>query len=134
MRFIFDTNILISRLLAAKSLPAKSLDIGLSSGSVLASDTTLYELADVLSRDKFDKYISINDRKQFLQYFLYVIEKVEIIRTVKKCRDPKDDKLLELALNGQADYLVTGDEDLLVLQEFHKTKIITPKEFIERVS
>lgn len=134
MRFIFDTNILISRLLAAKSLPAKALDIGLVSGSVLASDATLNELADVLSRDKFDRYVTIKDRKQFLEHFLYIIEKVEIIRTVKECRDPKDDKFLELALNGQADYLVTGDEDLLVMENFHQSKILTPANFIRLFS
>lgn len=96
--------------------------------------TTLNELADVFSRDKFDKYVSIDERKQFLQHFLYIAERVEIIRTVKQCRDPKDDKFLELALSGQADILITGDDDLLDMEVFYSTKIITPKEFIERFS
>ena len=92
------------------------------------------ELADVFSRDKFDKYVSIDERKQFLQHFLYIAERVEIIRTVKQCRDPKDDKFLELALSGHADILITGDDDLLDMEVFYSTKIITPKEFIERFS
>ncbi|MEM7108916.1 MAG: putative toxin-antitoxin system toxin component, PIN family [Bacteroidota bacterium] len=131
MRVIFDTNILISRLLASHSLLARAVDVGLASGLILASDATLNELADVLSRRKFDKYVSIEDRRQFLHHFLYVVEKVEIIRTVKQCRDTKDDQFLALALNGRADYLVTGDDDLLQLKVFHDTKIVTAKEFIE---
>ncbi|HEV8160029.1 MAG TPA: putative toxin-antitoxin system toxin component, PIN family, partial [Pyrinomonadaceae bacterium] len=64
--------------------------------------------------------------------FLKVAEMVETSETIVVCRDPKDDKLLELALSGNADFLVTGDKDLLVLNPFRGgVKIITPREFLD---
>ena len=132
MRIVLDTNILISRLLMSESLPAKAFDRALLTGLILTSHETLTELGDVLSRKKFDKYVSIEDRRSFLSLFISNTERVEIIRSVQQCRDPKDDKFLELALNGQADYLVTGDADLLELKKIGQTKIITASEFLEK--
>lgn len=66
--------------------------------------------------------------------FLKVAEMVEIRETIVVCRDPKDDKLLELAVSGNADFLVTGDKDLLVLNPFRGVEIITPREFLDRAS
>jgi predicted nucleic acid-binding protein len=50
------------------------------------------------------------------------------------CRDPKDDKFLEAALTSQADCLVTGDADLLVLDPFEGIPILRPAEFLARLS
>lgn len=58
---------------------------------------------------------------------------VEIIEKVQECRDPKDDKILELALNGGAEYIVSGDKDLLVLNPFRDVKIVTVEEFLRAV-
>jgi uncharacterized protein len=58
---------------------------------------------------------------------------VEVIEKVQECRDPKDDKILELALNGQAPYIVSGDRDLLVLNPFREVKIVTVEEFLRAV-
>jgi putative PIN family toxin of toxin-antitoxin system len=58
---------------------------------------------------------------------------VEIIEKVQECRDPKDDKILELALNGGAKYIVSGDKDLLVLNPFRDVKIVTVEEFLRAV-
>ena len=57
---------------------------------------------------------------------------IEINKTIVVCRDPKDDKLLELAVCGDADFLVTGDKDLLVLNPFRGVEIITPREFFDK--
>ena len=54
-----------------------------------------------------------------------VVEKVNIIRKIQACRDPQDDKFLELAVNGQAEAIITGDQDLLALNPFHSIQIIT---------
>ena len=51
--------------------------------------------------------------------------------SVHACRDPRDDKFLEVAVNGMADLIVTGDDDLLVLDRFRPTRILTPKQFLE---
>ncbi len=63
--------------------------------------------------------------------FLKVAEMIETGETIAVCRDPKDDKLLELAVSGNADFLVTSDKDLLVLNPFRGVEIITPREFLD---
>ncbi len=58
---------------------------------------------------------------------------VEIVEKVRVCRDPKDDKILDLAINGQATYIVSGDKDLLVLNPFRGVKIVSAEEFLKEV-
>lgn len=70
---------------------------------------------------------------EFLDTFVERAILVEIIEKVQECRDPKDDKILELALNGGAEYIVTGDKDLLVLNPFRDVKIVTAEEFLRAV-
>ena len=132
-RYVFDTNTLISHLLLPSSLPAQAVHKGLQQGQLLVSDDTLEELADVLARPKFDRYISLEDRQQFFRMFARVVERVTITRRVQLCRDPKDDRFLELAVNGEASYIITGDRDLLLMQSFHKTQIVTPQYFVLKV-
>lgn len=127
---VFDTNTLISHLLLPDSLPARAVRKGLHEGQIIASDDTLSELADVLSRSKFDRYISIEDRQEFFRYFGRIVNTVEIIRSIKKCRDPRDDKFLELAVNGRASHIITGDKDLLVMNPFKAVQIINPEQFL----
>ena len=69
--------------------------------------------------------------RNFFVYSPAISVFVEVIRHVKACRDPKDDKFLELAANGEADYLITGDKDLLELAPFEGIPVITPKEFLD---
>ena len=78
----------------------KAADFGLL---LVSEKTTMDELADVLSRPKFDRYVSIEDRQQFLRLLGRVAEFVTTGYPVRECRDPKDDKFLEVALNGKAD-------------------------------
>jgi len=131
-RIVFDTNTLISHLLLPDSLPAKAVRKGLNEGRIIVSEDTLSELAEVISRSKFDRYISIEDRQEFFRYFGRVVEKVEIIRRIKKCRDPKDDKFLELAINGNATHIITGDRDLLVLNPLQTIQIIKPVQYLDQ--
>jgi uncharacterized protein len=56
---------------------------------------------------------------------------IDVIEKVQECRDPKDDKILELALNGQAQYIISGDKDLLVLNPFRGVKIFIAEEFLK---
>jgi len=129
-RLVFDTNTLISHLLLPSSLPAQAVRKGLHQGQILVSDETLSELADVLVRSKFDRYISIKDRQEFFRVFGRVVEKVNIIRSIQVCRDPKDNKFLELAIDGQAGYIITGDQDLLTFHPIHSIEIITPQDYL----
>lgn len=131
-RIVADTNSLVSRLLLPQSVPAKAVRRAVNEGQLLISDATLEELADVLSRPKFDPYVSVEDRQEFIRVLNRVAERVDIISPVKACRDPKDDKFLEVAINGEADLIVTGDKDLLALHPFRGVEIITPREYIAR--
>ena len=88
------------------------------------------ELADVLGRPKFDRYASVDDRLQFLRLIGRVVEIVPIIQKVQACRDPKDDKFLELAVNGQAECILTGDHDLLALDPFCGIRIQSPVDYL----
>lgn len=89
------------------------------------------ELADVVGRAKFDPYITIGERQEFLRLFNRIAERVEIIRVIRACRDPRDDKFLELAVAGPAEIIVSGDADLLALHPFQGISIVTPARFLE---
>ena len=69
-------------------------------------------------------------RIEFLETILNDAVWIEIQESVVACRDPKDDKFLALAVNGQADFIVTGDRDLLVLNPFRGIAIVQPEEFL----
>src|ERR1700682_805657 len=112
-RVVVDTNVLVSRLLAAESLPGQAVREARRSGRLLVSEATMYELAEVLARQRLDRYVTVGERKYFLRQLARIVEFVPIIHVVRECRDPKDDKFLEVALNGRADVIITGDSDLL---------------------
>jgi len=131
-RVVVDTNVLVSRLIVPQSLPAHAVRKAELEAILLISDGTMYELADVLARPKFDRYISLEDRKNFLRRLIYIAEFVPIIQVIRECRDPKDDKFLEVALNGRANVLVTGDADLLALHPWRAVEILSPTDFLER--
>jgi putative PIN family toxin of toxin-antitoxin system len=129
-RFVFDTNVLVSALLFAESKPAHAFFLALQTGILLTSFAALHELSDVLQRKKFDKYLTIEDRDQFLDQYTRLATTIDITETIQACRDPKDDKFLEIATNGRATYLITGDPDLLVLHPFRGVGIIAPDTFL----
>lgn len=129
-RVVIDTNVLISRLLLPQSIPAQAVRKARRQGRLLVSEATMYELADVLARAKLDRYITLENRRRFLRQLRRVTEVVQIIQVVRECRDPEDDKILEVALNGRADVIITGDEDLLVLQPWRGIAIVAPKEYL----
>lgn len=133
LRGVFDNNVLISAALLRNSVPRQAFDKILDHGKVLISVPVMLELADVLSRTKFDKYLTQDERMRFLVNFLKVAEMVEVTESITVCRDPKDDKLLELAVNGNADYLVAGDNDLLILHQFRGIEIVMPRDFLEQM-
>ncbi len=130
-RFVIDTNTLVSSILIATSVPNLALQAIRESGAILISTETLAELQKVMNRKKFDKYVTIEIRSEFIRQIIQESELIEIEEPIIACRDPKDDKFLEVAVNGNADYLITGDRDLLVLHPFRDIQIITPATFIE---
>src|SRR6266567_4433238 len=122
-RIVVDSNALLSRLLFPTCVFGLTVRKVVDSAQLLVSEPLLNELADVLSRAKFDPYVSLAERQQFLRLLLGVGELVPITYRIQACRDPKDDMLLELAVNGRADLIVTRDKDLLVLNSFRNIPV-----------
>jgi len=125
-RVILDTNALISRFLLVNSTASRAVRRLMDRSQPLVSEDTLSELADTLSRPKFDRYVNRENRQRFFELFARVAEWVTITTTVRQCRDPKDDKFLELAIDGKAGWIVTGDKDLLELSPYQGIQILTP--------
>ena len=98
------------------------------------SADTISELNEVLGREKFDKYLTEEERELFLRSLLQNARLVNIREKVRVCRDPKDDMFLELAVSGAADYIVSGDDDLLALHPFRNVQILTPEAFLTIVT
>jgi len=130
LQFVIDTNVLVSSVLIKKSSSDAALKKARSLGSLLFSEATFQELQITLSRSKFDRYVSLQVRSEFIFRLRLASELVEILERVDLCRDEKDNKFLEVAINGRADYLITGDNDLLVLRPFQNIKIMTVNEFL----
>jgi putative PIN family toxin of toxin-antitoxin system len=130
-RLVIDTNVIVSAVILPFSAPRQSVDKALDEGVLLFSEATLSELADVLFRQKLDGYVSREERGRFLQQLVRAAESVPIIRTVRECRDPKDDKFLEVALNGRADLIITGDVDLVVLHPWRDVAVLSPVEYLK---
>lgn len=133
-RVVVDTNVLVSRLLLPASVSARAVRQIVEHSQLLASEATLTELADVLSRDKFDRYVDVSDRQAFFLQLARIVERVPITYLVHGSRDPKDDMFLELAVNGHADYIVSGDQDLLLLSPFRDIPILNPARYLEQVN
>jgi putative PIN family toxin of toxin-antitoxin system len=125
-RVILDTNVLLSRLLLPDSKTARVVRRFLDRAQPIVSEDALRELAETLSRPKFDPYVSPPDRQRFFELFARVAEWVPVTTPIRRCRDPKDDKFLELAVDGKADWIITGDKDLLELSPFQSTSILNP--------
>jgi putative PIN family toxin of toxin-antitoxin system len=130
-RLVLDTNLWVSRLLAPKGTAAQAVDHALTWGTPLMSIETLQELTDVLTRPKFDAYVSVRDRQHFIALLGGVVRMVTITHRVTACRAPKDDKFLHVALNGEAEIIVMGNADLLALNPFHGVEILNPGAFLE---
>ena len=134
MRCVFDTNVIVSALLSESGKPAQAFRYARTNGDVLLSRDSLRELSEVLGRKKFDRYVTNERRKEFLETLVASAVLVEIIENVVVCRDSKDDKFLELALNGDAQCIISGDEDLLVLHPFRNVPIIRVEDFLSRIN
>ena len=130
MRVVIDTNVWISRLLLADSTAAQAVDKALEQSEVMISEATLAELADVLARDEFDKYLSIADREQFLGHLIQSATMAPVLSEVTDCADPKDNQFLALAFDSESDLILTGDSDLLTLNPWRDIEIVSPRAFL----
>lgn len=132
-RLVLDTAVLVSRLLKPQSIPGQLVTWALHHAVVLVAQSTIAELVDVLNRPKFAAYIDRADSKDFVQELLGVSEWVTVTIAIQACRDPGDDQFLALAVAGQADAIISSDEDLLTLHPFHGIPIQTPRVYWDQI-
>jgi len=101
-------------------------------GRILASDATILELIQTLNHSRFDRYIDTGIRQALAAEYVSACDLIPIPFPIRACRDPRDDKFLEVALHGQANVIITGDQDLLVLHPLQEIAILTPAQFLEQ--
>lgn len=133
MRVVVDTNVLVSAALKETSLPALAVYLIEQRGCLLKSTATEQELLQVMARPRLAPLLA----PRFLEWLSKLLagaETVTIMERIAVCRDPKDDKFLELAVNGRADIIVSGDNDLLTLNPFHEIPIVQPAAFIRAIT
>jgi putative PIN family toxin of toxin-antitoxin system len=128
MRLVIDTNVFVSAALKEASWPGNAVRWVGKFGGLLKTAATEKEVFAVLQRPRIAPKIEPSFLDNLRQIFA-AAELVTIIETVTGCRDPDDDKFLELAVNGRADVIVSGDDDLLALDTFRGIPIITPAAF-----
>jgi putative PIN family toxin of toxin-antitoxin system len=133
---VLDTSTLISAALLPKSSPRQALLAAIAGATMCASPATLAELEQILMRDKFDRYLDQASRREFLALYrrhvrLFNVTGAEEAALPQACRDPRDNKLLALALHCGADALVSSDDDLPVLNPYQGIPIWTPKDFLQ---
>lgn len=136
-RYVIDTNVLISAAFSARTSPGLVVRHVLAQGHMLFSEATFEELETRLWRPKFDRYLSIESRKQLLHDFRAVGLWVDISAEVggrRLSRDPDDDKFLHVALAGGAGILVSGDHDLLDLGTVDAVDILSPAQALARMA
>lgn len=131
-KIIFDTNLWLSFLISKKYNQIDDL-ISVRKIQLIFSTELIEEFIAVAQRPKFEKYFSKNDIEDILRLLEYHGKLVEICSNIAICRDHKDNFLLNLALDSEADYLVTGDEDLLVLKNIKHTRICNWSDFLENL-
>lgn len=134
MIVVLDNNVIISAAMFWTSIPAQALrKARMDKFKIIASHNTLTELYHTLLNSKFNKYVTEAKRVEFFEIYKNALQIIPVTESINACRDPKDNKFLELAVSAKADFIITGDKDLLDLNPFRGTQIITPKEFVEKI-
>ncbi len=131
-RVIFDTNIWIAYLITNSF---KEIDSLILKGEIrlIFSKQLLEEFLEVIVRPKFKKYFTPDKLTPVLDFIKTNADFVEVVTSQDLCRDKKDNFLLDLAVDSDADFLVTGDKDLLELKGMLKTEIVEWNEFLEKL-
>jgi putative PIN family toxin of toxin-antitoxin system len=134
-RIVLDTSTLIGAVLRPQSVPRQALLKAFANGTLCASPATLNELELVLMREKFDRYLDQETRREFLSMYrnhvrLFPVTEVEEASLPLSCRDPRENKFLALALACSADVLVSSDNDLQALNPYQGIPVLSPKEFL----
>jgi putative PIN family toxin of toxin-antitoxin system len=133
IRVVIDTNVFLSYFLSSKGTVGKVISYVYQNGVILASNETLSELAAKLSVSRFaTKYGTEGERIAFLDKIRQLVVFEEVTSIVRESPDPDDNIFLALAIDGRADYIISGDKKhLLVLGSYHGIPIYSPAQFLE---
>jgi putative PIN family toxin of toxin-antitoxin system len=132
-RYAFDVNALVSAFLFPDSLPGRALESVLVGHDLLMSLELAAEATDVMRREKFDRYIARERREALLAGTIRSSVFIQTSSSISACRDPDDNRILELAVDGNATAIVSGDSDLLVLHPFRGIAILNPHDFVASI-
>jgi uncharacterized protein len=133
MNVVVDTSVILSAAILPASVPARAITHVLDHCKLLHSAATIAEADRILRKARFNRYRTEKDRLDFLTLLENSGTEVDVLVPVVACRDPNDDMFLEVAVNGPADYLVSGDADLLALHPFRGIPILSPADFLAAV-
>ena len=134
LRVVADTNVLVSSFLT-KGKPRAFLNVALRRRfKLVISQPIVDEVRDVLRREKFRRYLSRKEAEGFIERLIQIADVVEVKSNFKVIKDdPDDDVILNTALDGKADYIVSGDGHLLALREFRGIEILNVGELLEKL-
>jgi uncharacterized protein len=130
---VIDTNIFISAALSPGGTAYQAFAKAVQNFIIVQSNETYQEIANRIYKSKFDKYISNERRQEFLSIIKDKSKFIQTTSCINSCRDPDDNKFLELVIDSKAKFLITGDKDLLALksQVEYQSIIISPRDFLE---
>lgn len=131
-KVIIDTNLWISFLIGKELQNLKDLIVN-ERIRLVTTDQLINELKLVTSKEKFRQYFEPEKVTDLISLLNIISEKVRIKKIEQICRDPKDDFLLALSKESKADFLITGDKDLLEMKHYGRTEILSLKKFKEKI-
>lgn len=127
-KIVIDSNLWISFLISSTGLFLKDL-ISNDEVQLLFSNESIAEILDTTLKEKFRKYFEIEKILLLIDFVKSKGNLISVKSNVNLCRDSKDNFLLNLSIDGKADFLITGDKDLLILKTIERTQIVTLAEF-----
>lgn len=130
---VFDASSLVGALLKADSVPERALLLARSHETICLSPAVEAEIRAVFSRPKFRKYLASGRRERVLDLITAAATSFTPTVSITDCRDANDNKYLELALAAAASTIVASDEDLLALNPWRGTRILTPAEYVKQI-
>jgi uncharacterized protein len=132
LKIVVDTNIWVSMAIGSKQLTTQMASIFMNTSiDLFVSNELLDELVNTLSKPKLQRYLTKERTEIVFNLIKTKAKLVNVATDIRICRDAKDDFMINLALAASATYLITGDDDLLVLHPYHNIQIVKPAQFLE---
>jgi putative PIN family toxin of toxin-antitoxin system len=130
LRAVADANVVVAAALNPFSTPRRVIDLLLRTRSSVRTASTIAEFEDVLARPYLSARLAPSDRASLLQRLGEPALSAVPKERIDACRDPKDNKYIEAALASEAEFVVTGDKDLLVLDRWRQIGLLPPCDFL----